>query len=169
MKRVVFVFVLAATTLWIARPMAQSSAPAAKPAAKPAAAGRLVELTAHMTPAGKYVYEPSTITAKPGEQLHVRLKSTGTPMPKMAMAHNFVVVKPKTDLTKFTADAIAAGFPANFVPAGRKTDIIVSSPLAGVGDTVDVSFKAPAAGTYPFLCTFPGHMAGGMKGSLVVK
>ena len=38
-----------------------------------------------------------------------------------------------------------------------------------MGETVDVSFKAPAAGTYPYICSFPGHLAAGMKGSLVVK
>ena len=73
-----------------------------------------------MTPAGKYVFEPAVINAKPGEALLVRLKSTGNPMPKMAMSHNFVLVKPKTNLTTFATDAIAAGFPANFIPAGRK-------------------------------------------------
>jgi azurin len=122
-----------------------------------------------MTPDGKYGFEPSTINAKPAEALRVRVKSTGAPMPKMAMAHNFVVVKPSTNLTTFAADAITAGFPANYIPAGRKADIIASTSLAGVGEAVEVSFKAPAAGSYPFLCTFPGHMAGGMKGTLVVK
>jgi azurin len=171
MKRVSFVLVLAAAALWAAQPMAQSAAkPAAKaPAAKaPAATGRLIELTAHMTD-GKYAFEPSTISAKPAEALRVRVKSTGAPMPKIAMSHNFVLVKPSTNLTTFATDAIAAGFPANFIPAGRKADIIASTPLAEVGHSVEVAFKAPAAGTYPFLCTFPGHMAGGMKGTLVVK
>ena len=42
--------------------------------------------------------------------------------------------------------------------------------MAGPGETVDVTFKVPAkAGSYPFTCTFPGHSAAGMKGTLVVK
>jgi azurin len=170
MKRVSFVLVLAAAALWAAQPMAQSAAkPAAKPAAKTAATGRLIEITAHMTPDGKYGFEPSTISAKPAEALRVRVKSAGPQMPKIAMSHNFVLLKPSTNLTTFANDAIAAGFPANFIPAGRKADILASTPLAGVGETQEVAFKAPAAGTYPFVCTFPGHMAGGMKGTLVVK
>ena len=166
MKRVSFVLALAAGVISVAGLAAQTPAP--KPAAK-AAAGRLVEITAHMTPAGKYAFEPAVINAKPAEALLVRVKSTGNPMPKMAMAHNFVLLKAAADVNGFLTAAIAAGFPANYIPAAKKADVLASTPLAGVGETVEVSFKAPAAGTYPFICTFPGHAQAGMKGSLVVK
>ncbi|HEU5090712.1 MAG TPA: plastocyanin/azurin family copper-binding protein, partial [Roseiflexaceae bacterium] len=33
----------------------------------------------------------------------------------------------------------------------------------------EVTFKAPAPGTYTFLCTYPGHYAAGMKGTLTVE
>jgi azurin len=152
--------------------MAQAAASAPKPAPKaaPAAAGgRLLELTAAQTGA-KFSYNPSTITAKPGETIHLRLKAAGPPMPKMAMAHNFVLLKPGTKIDAFENDALAAGMPANFIPAKRKADILASTPLAGIGDTVETTFKAPLKpGSYPFVCTFPGHEAGGMKGTLVVK
>jgi uncharacterized cupredoxin-like copper-binding protein len=48
---------------------------------------------------------------------------------------------------------------------------VVGAPkLAGPGETVVVTFKVPAkAGSYPYMCTFPGHYAAGMKGDLVVK
>jgi azurin len=48
-------------------------------------------------------------------------------------------------------------------------DVIAHTGLVGPGETVEVTFKAPAAGTYTFLCSFPGHFAAGMKGTLVVK
>ena len=35
--------------------------------------------------------------------------------------------------------------------------------------TAAASFAAPAAGSYVFLCTFPGHYVAGMKGTLTVK
>ena len=41
-------------------------------------------------------YDTSTISAKPGETLHIVLKNAGT-MPKIAMAHNVVILKPGTD------------------------------------------------------------------------
>lgn len=157
MKRVSLLVAVVVAGLWAATPSAQSKT-----------TGRLVEITALMDGA-KYLFKPDVINAKPGETLHVRLKSGGAPMPKVAMSHNFVLLKPTTKISDFTTAAISAGFAANYIPAAKKADIIASTPLAGVGETVDVTFKAPAAGTYPFICSFPGHEAAGMKGSLVVK
>jgi azurin len=51
-----------------------------------------------------------------------------------------------------------------------KDKILAYTPLAGGGDTVEVTFAAPTKpGSYTYLCTFPGHFAMGMKGTLVVK
>ena len=41
------------------------------------------------------------------------------------------------------------------------------SKLAAGGETVDVTFVAPEPGTYPFICTMPGHYIM-MKGKLIV-
>ena len=62
-----------------------------------------------------------------------------------------------------------AGSQGHYLPPDKKDQVIAFTPLAGVDETVEVAFKAPAAGTYPFVCTFPGHVAAGMKGTLVVK
>jgi uncharacterized cupredoxin-like copper-binding protein len=37
------------------------------------------------------------------------------------------------------------------------------------GGKATITFTAPAAGTYTFLCTYPAHYAGGMKGTLTVN
>src|SRR5450759_2689866 len=81
---------------------------AAQPAAKPdttnaAKGARTVELTAGDT----MQFSQSEITARPGETLHVVLKSTGT-MPKVAAAHNFVLLKPGSDPVAFNAAAFTA-------------------------------------------------------------
>jgi azurin len=143
----------------------------ARPAAEPSLQGRLIEIVA-TDMGGKYLFKPDTITAKPAEQLLVRLKSVvGTmgKMPKAAMAHNFVLVKPGNDPIQFANAGIPGGLAGNYMPPDKKDQVIAFTPLAAVGETVEVSFKAPAAGTYPFVCTFPGHAAGGMKGTLNVK
>ncbi|MGH9308825.1 MAG: plastocyanin/azurin family copper-binding protein [Vicinamibacterales bacterium] len=110
----------------------------------------------------------STITAKPGEQLRVRLVSKGT-MPKVAMAHNFVLLQKGASQVKFvTAGATARA--TDFIPPDMKAQVIAATSLAGPGETVEVTFKVPAApGEYPFLCTFPGHFQAGMRGTLTVK
>jgi azurin len=143
----------------------------ARPAAEPPLQGRLIEIIG-TDAGGKYLFKPDTITAKPAEQLLVRLVSAvGTmgKMPKMAMAHNFVLIKPGNDPLQFANAGIPGGFAGHYLPPDKKDQVVAFTPLAGVGETVEVSFKAPAAGTYPFICTFPGHVAGGMKGTMIVK
>jgi azurin len=146
---------------------AQAAATQAKkaPAAKAAAGGaRTIEITASET----MKYDVTEITAKPGEKLHVVLKAVGS-MPKIAMGHNFVLLKTGTA----PMDVSNAAFNAretDFVPASMKDKILASTKLAGGGETVDVTFTAPARpGKYDYLCTFPGHFAAGMKGVLTVK
>ena len=129
-----------------------------------APAGRLVEITGN----DQMKFSIMSITAKPGELLHVRLKSVGT-LPKIAMAHNFVLLAKGTDATAFTtASATAAA--TGYIPAQFKAKVLASTALVGPGETVDVTFKAPAvAGRYVYLCSFPGHFVAGIKGTLVVK
>jgi azurin len=132
----------------------------------PAAAqtpGRTIEITG----TDDMKYSVTTINAKPGESLRIRLKGVGA-MPKIAMSHNIVILKPKTDTQAF-ATAAANARATNFVPPSLKDQVIAASGLAGNGETVDLDFKAPTApGTYPFICTFPGHFLT-MKGTLIVK
>jgi azurin len=124
--------------------------------------------TIHITGTEQMKYDVTTIHAKPGEELHVVLKSVGS-MPKMAMAHNFVLVKPGTDVAKFNAAAFNAR-ETDFIPPDMKSAVIATTGLAGAGETVEVTFKAPAKpGTYSYFCSFPGHYALGMRGDLIVK
>ena len=51
----------------------------------------------------------------------------------------------------------------DFKIAGKKTATLKK----GKSGTFTVTFKK--AGKFPFLCTVPGHAAGGMKGTLTVK
>ena len=136
----------------------------AKPADKAAAGARTVEIIG----TDDMKFNTTTIAAKRGEQLRIKLTSKGV-MPKIAMAHNVVILKKTADPAAF-ATAAASARATDFIPAANKADVIANTPLAGNGETVEVVFKVPAeAGSYPFLCTFPGHFVVGMKGNLVVK
>lgn len=139
-------------------------APAAKAKAAPSAAARTVQLTG----GDNMKYDQPELTAKPGETLHIVLKNVGT-MPKMAMAHNFVLLKPGTDQVEFNKAAFNAR-DTDFIPPAMKDAVISNTALAGPGETVETTFKVPAKpGTYAFVCSFPGHFALGMRGTLVVK
>jgi azurin len=124
--------------------------------------------TINLTAGDDMKYSTPALTAKPGESLHVVLKNTGT-MPKMAAAHNFVLLKASTK-PEAVATASMTAQATGYIPDQFKADILAHTNLAGPNETVDVTFTAPKApGTYPFLCTFPGHFASGMKGTLTVK
>jgi azurin len=134
----------------------------AESAAKKTGAAKTVEITADDT----MKYSVTAITATPGEAVHIKLTNKGT-MPKMAAAHNFVLLKKGTDVSAFTTAAVMAG-QTDYIPPKFTEQVLASTKLAGPGETVETDFKAPTVpGTYDFLCSFPGHFAT-MKGTLTV-
>ncbi len=129
-----------------------------------AAAPRTIEITV----TDQMKYDVPTIAAKRGETLTIRLRAAGS-MPKNIMAHNLVVLKKTADVSAFVAKANVAR-ETNYLPADLKTQVLAATGLIGNGEAADVTFKAPTVpGSYAYLCTFPGHYAAGMKGTLVVK
>ena len=64
------------------------------------------------------------------------------------------------------AMSVASKLP-NYLPDDPGA-VLAHTKLLGGGETDTVEFSAPAqAGEYPFLCTFPGHVAL-MRGKLIV-
>jgi azurin len=98
-------------------------------------------------------YAPTELTCPAGARVRVIFHHGGQRLPQ---DHNWVLVMPGA------AEAIAqagtaAGLQAGFVPKDRR--VIAATPLCGRGAEAMVEFTAPAAGDYPFICTFPGHAA----------
>lgn len=141
--------------------------PAKTPAAAQATTAKGVR-TIELTGGDDMKFNLTKIEAKPGETLRVVLKSTGT-IPKVAMGHNFVLLKLGADVAEFNKAAMMASA-TEYIPQEQKAQVVAATKLAGPGETVEVTFKVPAkAGSYPYMCSFPGHLAAGMKGDLVVK
>lgn len=125
---------------------------------------RAVALTADDT----MKYSQAVIQAKKGESLTVKLTSKGA-MPKEAMAHNFVLLAKGTNADDFSMQA-AMSKATDYIPEKLKDKIIAHTKMVGPGETTEITFKAPAvAGSYTYLCSFAGHYAAGMKGTLVVQ
>ena len=112
-------------------------------------------------------FNPATIDAKPGERLHIVLKSTGA-LPKLSMAHNLVLLR-KGANAKSVVDKCANAGASDFIAAEVKDQILAATGLVGPGETSEATFTAPASGDYDFVCTFPGHFNLGMRGKLTVK
>ncbi|HET7697535.1 MAG TPA: plastocyanin/azurin family copper-binding protein [Vicinamibacterales bacterium] len=141
--------------------LASASGPAARAAADPP---RTLDLVA----TDDMKYSVPTLTARPGEQIRIRL-TVKSALPKLAMAHNVVVLKIGTDVAKLVAEG-APHRATDFIPPAMTSSVIARTALAGAGEVVQVVFTAPAKpGRYPFICSFPGHYQSGMKGTLVVK
>jgi glucose/arabinose dehydrogenase/azurin len=87
------------------------------------------------------------------------------------MPHNVVILKPGTaQKVGEAADAMATlkdGFEKNFVPT--MPEVLFATPLVNPGKTFRLDFKAPnEPGSYPFICSFPGHWRV-MQGILTVS
>jgi azurin len=145
---------------------AQAKPPA--PQAKAAAAPRLVVLTAGDPVGEKMTYSRNTITAAPGERVKLRLVSMGQ-LPRTVMTHNWVLLTLGSDAKKFS-EAAALTPATGYIPAALKSQIVAKTEMVGPGEQSEIIFTVPGKpGTYPFLCTFAGHFAAGMAGTLVVK
>jgi plastocyanin len=106
-------------------------------------------------------YKPTTLSAKAGAPVTITFKNIST-----AQQHNLVVVNGGEDVaTKVDEEAIAVGAP-DYLPS--TPDVLAGTKMLAPGASGEISFTAPAAGTYVFLCTYPGHAAAGMKGTLTV-
>jgi azurin len=108
-------------------------------------------------------YAPAALNATSGAQTTVTFKNGSA-----AQKHNWVLVNGGDDVAAKVDEAAAgAGEAAGYIPSDPS--IISSVKLLNGGETGTASFTAPAAGSYTFLCTFPGHYVAGMKGTLTVK
>jgi azurin len=128
------------------------------------AAPRTIEIRA----SDNMKFDVTTIQAKRGEKLTVRLIAVGT-LPKIAMSHNFILLKKGVTARAFADNAISAQA-TGYLPAAAKSQVIASTGVIGNGERTEVTFTVPTVpGRYEYICTFPGHCASGMKGVLIVS
>jgi azurin len=112
-------------------------------------------------------FAPATFAVKAGTNITLTLENIGT-MPKEAMGHNLVIIKPGIGINVFST--ASQGHPGKRYIAPEYADqVVASTDLLGPGEKTTVTFTAPAQpGDYPFACTFPGHAMAGMKGVMKV-
>ena len=124
---------------------------------------RIVKLTGNDT----LQYNLKEITAAPGEKLNIELTNIGT-MPKQAMAHNWVLLKPMSDADLSAICMAASTKPPEYLP-DDVSKIVAHTKMVGSKETDTIQITVPAEpGSYPYVCTFPGHFTL-MRGNLVVK
>lgn len=113
-------------------------------------------------------FNKKELEIKAGDTIKLTLKHVGK-LPKVAMGHNFVILKKGTDLAGWAGKAMAAAA-TDYIPADAESKgaVIAHTKVLGGGETDSITFSIKEAGDYEFLCSFPGHFAL-MKGKLTVK
>lgn len=122
-----------------------------------------------LTGSDQMQYSSKALEATAGDTVVLTLKHIGA-LPKVAMGHNFVLLKPDTKIPEFSMVAMKA-VTTEYVPEDEesKKAIIAHTKLVGGGESDTVTFTVPAeTGAYPYICSFPGHSAL-MQGVLTVK
>ncbi len=113
----------------------------------------------------KMQFDTNEIKVEAGQTVVLTLKHVGK-LPKTAMGHNWVLLTQGTDINKFGANA--AKFADNGYVPENSAQVIVATELIGGGQETTIEFTAPEAGTYDFICSFPGHYSL-MKGKFIVE
>lgn len=113
-------------------------------------------------------FSVTRIEVQPGQRVHIQLKNTGS-MPKEVMGHNWILLKAGTNISAYATAALSAKS-EGYQPRALAGEVLASISLLGPRQVGEVTFEAPTTpGSYPYLCTFPGHFQAGMQGLLIVK
>ncbi len=126
------------------------------------------EKTVLITAGDNMRFSVTTITAAPGQSVHVQLHNVGT-LPKDVMGHNWILLAMDQSPDAYAAAALGAKAD-NYEPKALQGQVLAEIPLLGPGRLDEVTFTAPMKpGKYPYLCSFPAHFAAGMRGVLIVQ
>ena len=143
--------------------------PVASEQPKPAPTASVPEKTApHVeiqiaSVANEMRFDKMALTVPAGTEVHLTLKNNAT---MSTLPHNWVLVQTGTEAS-VAAAGLKRGEPAGYIDVFDH-DMLAFTPLAKPGETTEVTFTAPSdTGTYPYICTMPGHYML-MKGLLTV-
>lgn len=110
-------------------------------------------------------FDVRKINVSSGQKVRVTLTHTGK-LDKRIMGHNVVFLTNGVKPSAFAVKAAAAR-DNDYIPE-ETTEVIAHTKMIGGGETTVIEFIAPEAGTYNYICSFPGHYAM-MKGKLIVE
>jgi len=106
-------------------------------------------------------FDKTKLTVPTGAEVHLTLVNRAT---MTTLPHNWALVAPGTQ-AKVAAEGLANAPDAGYIVEGP--NVLAHTPMAPPGGKSEVTFKAPAPGDYPYICTVPGHYMQ-MKGVMTV-
>ena len=103
-------------------------------------------------------YDTTEIRAKAGTHIRIIMENvSNTPV----MKHNVMFLTNESFIEEIGRMAYDA---TNHIPIHNA--IIASTPMAEPQTRTEVVFKVPEPGSYPYICTYPGHYVS-MRGTLI--
>lgn len=90
---------------------------------------------------------PASASVSAGSEIEVTLTNVSS------IDHTWTLVSTNTDPARVSETDAVNG---------------ISTGIVSGGDSKTITFSAPAAGSYQFVCTVPGHASAGMVGTLSV-
>ena len=110
------------------------------------------------------IYDKNKIEVNSGKNIILTLNHKGK-VSKEFMGHNFVLLKKGVNVDEYAKKAVLAKS-NDYIP--NSDEAIAYTKMLGGGESTTISFLAPEAGIYTYICTFPGHYMM-MRGELIVK
>lgn len=106
-------------------------------------------------------YDVTEIRAEAGSTLTIQYENRGE------MPHNIVLLNERADINPVGVASLQAR-DTDYIPQddANQERIITNTSLAKPGETVFLTLTVPPPGTYPYICTYPGHFTM-MQGDLI--
>jgi azurin len=138
---------------------ADAEKPAATVAATPApASDSVAEITIKPDTANPLAYDTKEFKVKAGQKVRLTFNNVHPAVPQ---PHNIVIgaLGSKDKLFNLAMQMATApdGMAKGFIP--EAPEVLFHTNLLQPNQSQTLEFTAPAAGDYPYLCTFPGHGA----------
>jgi azurin len=113
------------------------------------------------TVGNQMAYDTPLIEAKPGSTIRLIFKNNAT---IEVMKHNIVILNDPVAIDRVGEAALTA---ENYIP--NDPAIVAYTPIVEPGEEVSITITLPeSVGTYPFICTYPGHYKV-MQGQIIIK
>jgi azurin len=108
-------------------------------------------------------FDKTTLSATAGQEVTLTFNNTSA-----FQQHNWVLVEGgESAAAEIAAEGISAGLAADYLPTDDPNVLAHTTVLEG-GESETITFTAPAAGSYLYICTVPGHYPL-MQGTLTVN
>lgn len=117
----------------------------------PTAATQVIELKAIGNTMADISYSDTDLVVKAGTTIKLKFENLSK---DASMMHNFTLIE-EGSAKKVSSEGVLAGPDKGFIP--NLKEVLVSTKMLGPGESTEITFPAPVAGNYEFICTYPGH------------